>query len=488
MEKGDLTIKQEDYSDGFYIVSLLNYNDDACSVKSSREKYYTDNVNVFDRSKLLSVTITVPISDIDMNKWISYTIVYFSILWIAIFLFPSISIFASRFKSSTKPEVSPERTPLIEDNAYNPGLNSRDQRSRAWYCGNVLYRMFSIGDFFQKNFNKLASFIFTRFKPQSYTKIAVMFPPEDDTSKESKRFSLFWYTFAVLLYFLMPAIQMVIFDVTPHFNSTSMDACFHNFECSFPDHKFRSVNNIISSLSFIFIGVLSFGTFGLDYFLRNDSSTTGVAQTTEFSFTLSLTLIALGWSTVCFSICPNEANHHFSTSIQYLIITLIGIQLYTSRHPSTSVGPITTIFLLSFLEILDFSSTLFTDVYFFLVFNACYLVAIGILAVKVLCHGTRSLRYIKRYLWSNMANNTTELRNPFMAGKDVQILVLCGIIFNLGLVVLACIRFNAVAVFDYGRYIITVLVANVYLYIVYYIVMKVSQFIIFCCCYLYERI
>ena len=77
---------------------------------------------------------------------------------------------------------------------------------------------------------------------------------------------------------------------------------------------------------------------------------TGTCACFSLFYTMGLTLYMIGVMSGCYHRCPTDVNFQFDTTYMYLLVILMAINLFKSRHPDLSPHA-TTVFVLLAINI-----------------------------------------------------------------------------------------------------------------------------------------
>ena len=184
----------------------------------------------------------------------------------------------------------------------------------------------------------------------------------------------------IFIFYFVPAIQFVFQLKNQEESTGSLDICFHNFKCAKPLGIFSAFNHTISNISYMLLGlgfVLCTYTKTKNVPRKNhpkyDSNAgTGVLQQMSIFYAMGLALVAEGFLSICYHVCPTDMNLQFDTTMMYVMVVLCYVKLYQLRHPDASANSFVMcglIGILVFFEaatvyIQDFGHVVYTVFYF----------------------------------------------------------------------------------------------------------------------------
>lgn len=142
-----------------------------------------------------------------------------------------------------------------------------------------------------------------------------------------------------------------------------MDLCYHNFKCARPLWIFSDFNHVISNMSYVLFGI----SFIVLVFIKSKklpdsnnpkedhNAATGLLQQLSIFKAMGFTLMAQGFFSVCYHVCPTNLSLQFDTTMMYIICTLCFVKLYQFRHPDATANAYSTFGILGSKIINDFN-------------------------------------------------------------------------------------------------------------------------------------
>ena len=173
------------------------------------------------------------------------------------------------------------------------------------------------------------------------------------------RSRVYFYIVPLLsLYYFVPAIQFAFLAKQNEVSTGSQDLCYHNFRCSKPFYIFSDFNHVVSNLSYAVFGLAFMGLVWIkekklpshcfDYNVK-----TGILQQLSIFYAMGFSLMAQGFFSVCYHVCPTNLSLQFDTTMMYILCTLCFVKIYQFRHPDATANAYSIFMYLGALVLLE---------------------------------------------------------------------------------------------------------------------------------------
>ena len=134
----------------------------------------------------------------------------------------------------------------------------------------------------------------------------------------------------LVVFYTIPSAQLVFLTQTVDSN-----ACSFNYGCARPWAIFRSFNHIFSNLGYVWFGLCFILIVRVkSFYFQESGSLTGVRglpQQYGLYYAIGTALVAQGFLSAIFHICPSNLSLQFDTTMMYFIMTLVMVKVYQFR-------------------------------------------------------------------------------------------------------------------------------------------------------------
>lgn len=206
-----------------------------------------------------------------------------------------------------------------------------------------------------------------------------------DTWFRRNRSRVYLYLMPLLsLYYFVPAIQVAILAKQTEESTGSQDVCFHNFRCAKPFNIFSDFNHVVSNSPYWMFGVafcclvwVKSRRLPETNNPRNDHTreAPGIPQQLSIFYAMGIALVAQGFFSICYHVCPTNLSLQFDTTMMYVICILCYVKIYQFRHPDATANAYSTFGLLGVLILIEALALYWTSWLIFAIFLAFYIVA-----------------------------------------------------------------------------------------------------------------
>nr|CAD7571328.1 unnamed protein product [Timema californicum] len=163
----------------------------------------------------------------------------------------------------------------------------------------------------------------------------------------------------------------------------------------------------------------------------------GIPQHYGLFYAMGASLIMEGILSGCYHVCPNHSNFQFDTSFMYVISMLCMVKIYQTRHPDINASAYATFGVLAIVIFIGMFGVLEGTLSFWVIFTVVHLVICLIVSAQIY--------YMGRWKFGNVCN---------------WALAVYGLLYHLG---------------DFATHLLMIFMANLMLYCIFYIVMKLCN-------------
>ena len=239
------------------------------------------------------------------------------------------------------------------------------------------------------------------------------------------RSRVYFYIVPLLsLYYFVPAIQFAFLAKQNEISTGSQDLCFHNFRCSKPFYIFSDFNHVVSNLSYVMFGIAFMGLVWikqkkLPYHCFDYTVKTGILQQLSIFYAMGFSLMAQGFFSVCYHVCPTNLSLQFDTTMMYILCTLCFVKIYQFRHPDATANAYSIFMILGVLVLLEALTLYSSSWLIFAVFLAFYLTMTIFIAFDIYYNGVGRLdRSITWLLAKDIMFNWKQIYHSTYRGNE----------------------------------------------------------------------
>ncbi|XP_075988599.1 SID1 transmembrane family member 1-like isoform X2 [Anticarsia gemmatalis] len=280
-----------------------------------------------------------------------------------------------------------------------------------------------------------------------------------------------WNVLTVAVFYTLPVIQLVVTYQRLLNQSGNQDLCYFNFLCAHPLLVVSDFNHVYSNLGYVLLGLLFLAQVWRRHTRHHAKSYTqkelGIPQHFGLLYAMGIALVSEGLLSAAYHVCPNSMNFQFDTSFMYVTSVLCMVKIYQSRHPDINARAHATFGVLALIIFIGLVGVLNANFYFWIAFTVLHLVTCLIMTFQIYYLGRFKLdggiivRAARELLSRPLAAIT-----PTYCGRCV-------------LLVIANLANWAIAAYgvaqhsrDFASHLLLVLMSNLFLYTLFYIVMK----------------
>ncbi|KAJ2943272.1 hypothetical protein O0L34_g12077 [Tuta absoluta] len=280
-----------------------------------------------------------------------------------------------------------------------------------------------------------------------------------------------WNILTVAVFYTLPVIQLVVTYQRLLNQSGNQDLCYFNFLCAHPLMVLSDFNHVYSNLGYVILGSL----FLFQVWRRHSYHTImpahrkelGIPQHFGLLYAMGIALVSEGLLSAAYHVCPNSMNFQFDTSFMYVTSVLCMVKIYQSRHPDINARAHATFGVLALIIFIGLVGVLNANFYFWIMFTVLHLLTCLVMTFQIY--------YLGRFRLDGgvVYRAARELiRRPLAAITPTH----CG---RCVMLLLANLSNWAIAAYgvsqhsrDFASHLLLVLMSNLFLYTLFYIVMK----------------
>ena len=183
----------------------------------------------------------------------------------------------------------------------------------------------------------------------------------------------YWIMMLAGIFYILPAIQLMLMAQTLNSQTGSEDICYYNFLCRRTSRFFQDYGHVFSNVSYIFCGIAFIALVFIRRYRRRKAmirayceknhpswpiddkkmkelkkrysdrnveflNQCGIPEQYGIFFAMGLGLIMEGILSASYHICPVDESFQFDTTFMYIITVLVFLKLYQFRHPDITAN------------------------------------------------------------------------------------------------------------------------------------------------------
>ncbi|KAL7305985.1 hypothetical protein TKK_0001455 [Trichogramma kaykai] len=459
--KGGLTVSSDNYPDGFFIVFVLNADDSSCIRNSS-------NKDINNRSKLVSFNIQKGISKKDYAIASLITVVSLMLFCAAFFSmtilckFHDFRAFQRRTSTSSRREsdpAGPEEMGIAGSNEVatsNGGGGGEDNNAQDDEIDTAVTVRTSLS-------TKRPKLAVTELSKKGSRKI------------HQDSWLFMYYLLTVAIFYAAPVIQLVVTDQIMLHVTGNQDLCYYNFLCSHPLMSLSDFNHVLSNLGYVMLGLL----FMTIVYTRQRKNANLLLMHREYGipphyglyYAMGFALVMEGIMSGSYHVCPSHSTFQFDTSFMYIMAVLSIVKIYQNRHPDVNAEAPTIFGILSITILFVIIGVLKGDViYFWIIFSIIHLGLCIFLSVQIYYVGRCKFdKTIFRRMAASVKNDVSRRRLFRPLHWKRFFLLIVGNLCNFGLAIYGNVNIKQ----DFAKYLLTILLLNLLLYMLFYTTLKI---------------
>ncbi|KAJ0183005.1 hypothetical protein K1T71_000981 [Dendrolimus kikuchii] len=280
-----------------------------------------------------------------------------------------------------------------------------------------------------------------------------------------------WNVLTVAVFYTLPVIQLVVTYQRMLNQSGNQDLCYFNFLCAHPLMVLSDFNHVYSNLGYVLLGVLFLFQVWRRHAAHRAKSAAqkelGIPQHFGLLYAMGIALVSEGMLSAAYHVCPNSMNFQFDTSFMYVTSVLCMVKIYQSRHPDINARAHATFGVLALIIFIGLVGVLNANFYFWIAFTALHLITCLIMTFQIYYMGRFRLDggVVYRAMRELISRPLVAI-TPTYCGRCVLL-----IIANLSNWAIAAYGVSQHSR-DFASHLLLVLMSNLFLYTLFYIVMK----------------
>ncbi|GMT06330.1 hypothetical protein PENTCL1PPCAC_28504, partial [Pristionchus entomophagus] len=282
----------------------------------------------------------------------------------------------------------------------------------------------------------------------------------------------------ISLFYGLPVVQLVLTWQDTVRSSGNLDLCWYNFRCARPFSVFFAFNNVISNAGYITLGLL-FLLMVKEREMRYRSlckifpnvlqKDYGLPHHNGLMYAIGVAVVMEGVLSASYHICPSSSNYQFDTSFMYIIGLLGMLKIYQLRHPDINANAHVSFAVAAFFIFLAMMGVYLNTIPFWIFFSLSYFIIMFMVSVEFYFKGLWRLNFmeiLRSIQYTFVSSKWCSCLVPAYPGRFLFLII--GNSINLGMVVIGLIKRPK----DFPSFMLGPFIANLFLYLLYYIVMK----------------
>ncbi|GMR61175.1 hypothetical protein PMAYCL1PPCAC_31370, partial [Pristionchus mayeri] len=282
----------------------------------------------------------------------------------------------------------------------------------------------------------------------------------------------------IALFYGLPVVQLVLTWQDTVRLSGNLDLCWYNFRCARPFSVFFAFNNVISNIGYISLGLL-FLLMVKEREIRYRSLCKlfpevlqrdyGLPHHNGLMYAIGVAVVMEGILSASYHICPSSSNYQFDTSFMYIIGLLGMLKIYQLRHPDINANAHVSFAIAAFFIFIAMMGVYLNTIPFWIFFALSYLITMFLVSVEFYFKGLWRLNVmeiLRSIQYTFVSSKWCSCLVPAYPGRFLFLVI--GNSINLGMVVIGLIKRPK----DFPSFLLGPFIANLFLYLLYYIVMK----------------
>ncbi|KAG7295643.1 hypothetical protein JYU34_021921 [Plutella xylostella] len=280
-----------------------------------------------------------------------------------------------------------------------------------------------------------------------------------------------WNVLTVAVFYTLPVIQLVITYQRLLNQSGNQDLCYFNFLCAHPLLVLSDFNHVYSNIGYILLGLLFLAVVWMRHRKHEAMSLSekelGIPQHFGLLYAMGVALVSEGLLSAAYHVCPNSMNFQFDTSFMYVTGVLCMVKVYQSRHPDVNARAHATFGVLALIIFIGLVGVLNANLYFWVAFTVLHLTTCLVMTFQIYYMGRFKLDGLVIYRGARqLLTRPLSSLTPTYLGRCVLLLIANAA--NCSLAAYGVANHSR----DFASHLLLVLMSNLFLYTLFYIVMK----------------
>ncbi|KAJ8707802.1 hypothetical protein PYW07_011479 [Mythimna separata] len=245
----------------------------------------------------------------------------------------------------------------------------------------------------------------------------------------------------------------------------------YGFLCAHPLLVLSDFNHVFSNLGYVVQGLLFLMQVWRRHNTHHNKSPAqkelGIPQHFGLLYAMGIALVSEGMLSAAYHVCPNSMNFQFDTSFMYVTSVLCMVKIYQSRHPDINARAHATFGVLALIIFIGLVGVLNANFYFWIAFTVLHLVTCLVMTFQIYYLGRFKLdggiiyRAARELVTRPLAAIT-----PTYCGRCVLLII--ANLANWAIAAYGVAQHSR----DFASHLLLVLMSNLFLYTLFYIVMK----------------
>lgn len=287
-----------------------------------------------------------------------------------------------------------------------------------------------------------------------------------------------WSLLTIALFYGLPVVQLVLTWLNTVHISGDLDLCWYNFLCARPMLGFFAFNSIFSNIGYVLLGALllimvkdkeRLHRSVLSKLRRSMDVEFGIPMHNGLMYAIGIAIMMEGVMSASYHVCPSSSNYQFDTSFMYMIGALGMLKIYQLRHPDVNANAHVSFAVMALFIFLAMCGVYFNDLPFWLLFGVLYVTVMFSISLEFYFKGMWRFRLKDLFGQIHKALRASKRCSMLIPRFKSRFLFLfVGNALNLTYVVFGVLRRPK----NFPSFLLHPFIANLFLYLMYYIVMK----------------
>ncbi|CAD6187161.1 unnamed protein product [Caenorhabditis auriculariae] len=290
--------------------------------------------------------------------------------------------------------------------------------------------------------------------------------------QREKKYKVYLVSLATVgLFYGLPVVQLVLTWQNTVRLSGDLDLCYYNFRCAKP--FFGNMGYILLGLLLVIMNKEKEVRYQRMAAKAEELETVfGLPQHGGVMNALSFAVILEGVLSASYHICPSGSNYQFDTSFMYVIGMLGMLKLYQLRHPDINANAHVAFAVVALFILIAMCGVYMHNLIFWAAFSLVYVVMMISVTAEFYFKGVWRIKFHE--LWNSikyayLSSRRCSCIRPTHAGR-----FLC--LFLANVINLFFIAYGLwLRPKDFASFLLLPFIANLFLYLVYYIIMKIAN-------------
>ncbi|XP_071441982.1 SID1 transmembrane family member 1-like [Hetaerina americana] len=287
-----------------------------------------------------------------------------------------------------------------------------------------------------------------------------------------------WSVFTVGVFYALPVVQLVFTYQTVLRQTGNQDLCYYNFRCMHPFGSLSDANHVFSNIGYVLLGLLFIIiTIHREKLHQKNgwsNRNLGIPQHFGLFYAMGAALMMEGVLSASYHVCPNHSNFQFDTSFMYVMSVLCMVKIYQTRHPDINAKAYATFAALAGVVFIGMWGVLGPSTFFWIGFAALHIITCLIMSAHIYYMRRwsielKAIRRVSVLWWSEFRQRPLQSITPRYPNR--MVLLVLGNICNWALAAYG-IKYSFL---DFASYLLSIFMANLILYLLFYIVMKLCS-------------